>query len=267
MHASLPSGSFHGRQLQARRTRSFQVVETAYEPRAELGEHRHDEPYLCVVIAGSFVEEDTHGRFECGPATLVLHGPGDVHADRFGSAGGRCLNVELGSGRFGEAVARRLAERKELHASVTLAWRARALHAGFLTGEDPESLVTELLEELVRGARRARPPAWLALVEERLRLSGPPPSLAELAARCGVHPAHLTRAFRAVHGCSIGQWVRAQRVEAAARDLIEHDLSLAELALRHGFCDQSHFNRVFRDVTRTSPGRYRARARATERAQ
>ena len=99
-------------------------------------------------------------------------------------------------------------------------------------------------------------------MKKRLRESSELPTLRELAAAAGVHPAHLTRVFRRAHGCSVGDWYRARRIERAAQELLLGESSLADVALRHGFCDQSHFNRVFGRLVGTSPGRYRSRTRA-----
>jgi AraC family transcriptional regulator len=155
---------------------------------------------------------------------------------------------------------------------VPLAARARRLHAAFLEHDsaalEAEVLVVELLSLFARAAAGSTGrPTWLARVEERLCAAGVrTPALDELAAVAGVHAAHLTRAFRRAHGCSIGQWLRARRVEAAARELVAGQAPLSEVALRHGFCDQSHFHRAFRRMAGSSPGRYQRLAQASRRS-
>jgi AraC family transcriptional regulator len=39
--------------------------------------------------------------------------------------------------------------------------------------------------------------------------------------------------------------------------MLTTDYSLAEISLRCGFFDQSHFTRVFAEATRETPGRWR----------
>jgi len=72
-----------------------------------------------------------------------------------------------------------------------------------------------------------------------------------------VHPAHLARVFRAREGCSIGEFARRCRIEWAASQLATTSASLSTLAHAAGFCDQSHFTRVFARQLGMSPGRYR----------
>ena len=58
------------------------------------------------------------------------------------------------------------------------------------------------------------------------------------------------------------QYVIARRVERA-RQLLQAgtNLSLAEVALRAGFSDQSHFCRHFKRLVGVTPGRFRTPAR------
>jgi AraC family transcriptional regulator len=47
------------------------------------------------------------------------------------------------------------------------------------------------------------------------------------------------------------------RVRAACHRLREPDYPLAAIAVECGFADQSHFTRVFRKFTKTTPARFR----------
>lgn len=81
--------------------------------------------------------------------------------------------------------------------------------------------------------------------------------LSELALSVGVHPVHLTRAFREQHGVTIPAYVRQLRVDAARKLLKSSSLSLADIAGMVGFADQSHLTRVFKRLTGVPPGQYR----------
>jgi AraC-like DNA-binding protein len=58
-------------------------------------------------------------------------------------------------------------------------------------------------------------------------------------------------------GQSLTSVIRKARVQRGCALLCESDLSLAEVADAAGFFDQSHFTRVFRQYTGTTPGAYR----------
>jgi AraC family transcriptional regulator len=127
------------------------------------------------------------------------------------------------------------------------------------------SQATDILR-CARVVHEGRPP-WLPRVVECLRAQPlVAPSLSELADVADVHPAHLSRTFQRVVGCSPGQYHRRVRLAEAARRLADGDTLLPDIAAELGFADQSHFGRHFKRVYRISPARYRSRFRRAQRA-
>jgi AraC family transcriptional regulator len=72
-----------------------------------------------------------------------------------------------------------------------------------------------------------------------------------------VHPAHLVRVFRKKFGCTIGEYVRRLRVEFACRQIRATDAPLSEIAAHAGFFDQSHLNKIFKNLFKLTPYEYR----------
>jgi AraC family transcriptional regulator len=138
-----------------------------------------------------------------------------------------------------------------------LAVELQAREAGW--GLAVEGLVLQLIATTGRAAASAARLPWLRRARDLLHEGVPdvPGSLTELAAAVGVHPAHLARCFRREYGQTVGEYARALRLEWAAEQLALDGASLAEIALRAGFADQSHFTRAFRRHAGVTPGRYR----------
>lgn len=83
------------------------------------------------------------------------------------------------------------------------------------------------------------------------------PSLKEVAQACGMSPRHFARAFKATTGMPPHRWLLGRRT-ALARRLLEHcDDPLSVIAIKCGFADQSHMNRVFHRVSGNTPGSWR----------
>jgi YesN/AraC family two-component response regulator len=82
-------------------------------------------------------------------------------------------------------------------------------------------------------------------------------TLAQVARAAGVHPVYLGQIFRQEFGETLGEYLNRIRVRAAAGMLANSDLPLSAVALELGFYDQSHFNRVFRQLTGATPGTFR----------
>jgi AraC family transcriptional regulator len=92
------------------------------------------------------------------------------------------------------------------------------------------------------------------LIEARLAEE---PSMVQLAAECNLSPRYFARAFKKSTGMPPHHWLIMRRL-ARARDLLEvTDMPLAEIATACGFCDQSHFTRIFTRYEGSSPGRWR----------
>jgi len=133
------------------------------------------------------------------------------------------------------------------------------LSADDLSDPSLEILLMELLDDFKGGLpERFGRPKWLQAVSDQLRSSfAEPLRVDRLAKAAGVHPSHLMRAFRETHGCTLGDFVRHQRVENAKHLLSRTETPLGDVAAECGFCDQSHFNRAFKRLSGESPRTFR----------
>ncbi|MGO2452809.1 helix-turn-helix domain-containing protein [Pseudomonas taetrolens] len=85
----------------------------------------------------------------------------------------------------------------------------------------------------------------------------------ELASLLSLSVSHFSHAFKQTTGMTPLMYVTAARVEAARQYMLCSAHSLSDIALSHGFCDQSHFCRVFRRETGLSPQTWRKLHAAT----
>lgn len=83
----------------------------------------------------------------------------------------------------------------------------------------------------------------------------------EQAARmCGLNRNQFSRVFKQVSGLTLGRYLNQVRMSHAV-ELLEESLdSIADIALRLGFSDQSHFDRRFRQTFGRTPSRHRSRS-------
>lgn len=104
-----------------------------------------------------------------------------------------------------------------------------------------------------------------SLVRQRLR--DPALNVADLARQLRLTPSTLHRAW-AGEPCSLSDWIWAQRLDAARRDLVDPALarrSVSTIAFGCGFNDAAHFSRAFRARFGCSPSDWRtAAATATD---
>ena len=87
-------------------------------------------------------------------------------------------------------------------------------------------------------------------------------TLEQMAAVARLSPFHFARQFKTATGLPPHQYVIARRVERAKLLLqAGDDFSLAEVAARAGFSDQSQFSQHFRRLVGATPGKFRMPAR------
>ncbi|HWN20194.1 MAG TPA: AraC family transcriptional regulator [Gemmatimonadales bacterium] len=245
----------------------FTVTEGVHHHGSELPWHHHETPTICFVLQGAFTEMWRGGSIACTSSTLKITPAGDRHCDQFSRGDVRGLLIEADDA---QVVAIRphsavLDERVSFHGGL-VAGMARRVYEEMRRMDAAAPLAIEgLLLELVASASRLNEqngssdrPRWLDEARDRIHVElAARPSLTGLAASVGVHPVTLARAFRRAFGCTVGEYVRRLRIERAARQLADTDLSLAEIALAEGFSDQSHFSNLFRRHTGLSPFQFR----------
>jgi AraC family transcriptional regulator len=81
-------------------------------------------------------------------------------------------------------------------------------------------------------------------------------TLSQIAGAAGLSEFHFARLFKRSVGTSPHQFVLKRRIAHARELLLDGALSLAEVALETGFCDQSHLGQSFRKVTGYTPKQF-----------
>lgn len=95
---------------------------------------------------------------------------------------------------------------------------------------------------------------------------GQPLHVGDLAGRAGLSVYQFESRIRRIFHLSPGQLIQKIRLEAAVEQLIAAEESIAAIAVRCGYSDQSAFTRKFREAVGLSPSEYRRSFRAQARA-
>jgi AraC-like DNA-binding protein len=261
-------GGHQGKVLQHIEVAGLLLSRSVYPPELQLRPHVHANPFFSLVLGGGFTEIGRRDRMECGRSALLYRAPDEEHANHFHRTGAECFRVEIGPS-WGVHDQLRL---QGLRNSAWLqggpaAWLVLRLADECKQIDDCSSLVVQglVLETLGTLARmrhhanESRVPTWLSTARDILRDSFAEPfDAAAIAAEVGVHPVHLSRAFRRQYGRTMGDYLRQIRVAYAGDELARSDRPIACIALDAGFSGQSHFSVAFKRVTGMSPAQYRA---------
>jgi AraC family transcriptional regulator len=268
----MPLNIYHGTTEFDQVDRGLRLSVTSYTDNAVIPEHEHANAYICIGMAGGFVERSGKIERKVRAHDLIYHPPGHTHSDRFFGSGGWRLNIEMDANWLvglskapgnmpvyaADPAIRRLGR------AVLREWR----NDGGAALSSVNELLLELLAKLRGPAERRyrRPPHWLLMLRDYLRTTyAENHRLDTLAHMAGVHPVHIAREFKRQFGCTVHDYLYRCRTEAACALLAGTELPLAEIALRLGFHSQSHFTRMFGVATGTTPGAYRRLARNGKR--
>jgi AraC-like DNA-binding protein len=214
-------------------------VITRHPATDRLARHRHAEPYVAVVLAGSYLEAGDGGRVRAAAGTVIAHEPHSAHRDDFGSAGAVVLNLPTIAGLSGPGIVADI---------DAIAWAAaRDLREA-----------AALLREQFRPAA-VSPDDWPDRLAEALARD-PDLAISDWADAVGLVPASVSRGFARAYGVSPKRFRLEARARRAVRSLAGWQGSLAAFAAEHGFADQAHLARTVRAMTGATPQALRAKS-------
>ena len=82
----------------------------------------------------------------------------------------------------------------------------------------------------------------------------------ELVHETGFSLAHIRDVFRRCTGKSLSRYVKERRIANAARELLDTDSSILDIAVQYGFSGRTVFSRAFWRYTDYTPSQFRAEA-------
>jgi AraC family transcriptional regulator len=266
----------HGTSAREFTVPGFRIVTGTHPANSVLPRHTHDDPTVCCIQRGRFVEYYRGKAVDCDRTMVKVTPAWEPHWNRFEAVATTGTRIDVDRSHFEDlpAIHAMLDERLFLR-EIALDGLARRLATEMAIADDAARLTVEgLLLELLGGLARHREPQsprsarWLLraneLVHDRYRASL---SLRDIALAVGVNSTTLAKAYRRAFGCTVGERIRSLRVEHAARELVSTSKPLSRVAMEAGFYDQSHFTNVFRKQLAMTPRVYRQRHGARDGAQ
>ena len=230
--------------------------------------HSHARRHLCIVMSGGFEERSTAPTL-CESGATRLSPAADIHELQILDASFECVVIEVSTRlRINSAPSDGSLAARAYGNSQTMLAKAKDLSAVMdrsdaLSRLTVHQLSAELWAASLRSAAHgevSNVPSWL--VDVRLTLDREyqqPVQLRRLASSAGVHPVHVSRAFRTHFGRTLRGYALEQRLSAAIRQLSAHDGSISCIAADCGFSDHAHLTRVMRSWVGYTPSAIRGR--------
>jgi AraC-like DNA-binding protein len=257
----MSSAHTSGTVLRGRDLDGISVEEVLMPPGLSVPDHAHDGAQIYFVLEGNYIEN----AHELGPGSAWFRPPRQQHRNAvIGSDPALTLIVTIDERRFARTE-RRSSSAHELHSLLLGETRSELLRE--LRNADAETstalegwslVLLSRVERALAGMPPARP-EWLNdAISYMERSYRQPLSLSGIAAHVAVHPATLAAAFRRFHQTSVGEYLRALRLDYARDAVLHSQRPIKEIALAAGFYDQAHFGRHFKRRFGVSPARLRS---------
>lgn len=227
--------------------------------------HYHENPYFMYVLQGTMKDVNRHSSSGCPQGSIMFYNWQEAHYNTRETREASGFHIEFDREWFvGQKLSEslwegsRLLKDPRLHqlmASIYYEFKCRDQYSGLAI----EALVLQLCLEIeareftISGAE----PSWVGRFKELIREEGTALDLQSLSAELGIHPVHLSRALPKYLDTTLGDFVRRERIRKSFEFLGNPGYSFTEIAHLCGFADQSHFNRIFRQYFKATPGTFR----------
>ncbi|HEU4521467.1 MAG TPA: AraC family transcriptional regulator [Thermoanaerobaculia bacterium] len=245
----------------------FLLSQQQYPDRVRIAEHRHSVARFTFVLTGRLTETLDGRPYDVVRGEVQWMPPMRAHAVDV-EAMTSVLLIEIESAHFTD-----IGHILRLPARASAPWGTteqplRRLMSEMHNHSPLSDLALQgLIMQLIAGAAREMsgpqtlPPFMERAVTFVADSVTEPITSHDVAAAAGMPVEHMRAAFRRFFGSSITEFIRRRRIERAMDVLATSDCSLADLAADLGFCDQPHLARVFKQVTGTTPAKFRRECR------
>lgn len=243
-------------------TDSFNIrVSTRFGAGNGPGKHEHEHPNLVFILSGGCAEKRQHGNYERRAADLAYLHAGEAHETIFSSIPTRYLSLDIKPAAFAENNIREERLINTIHQSPDAKFLILKMYREMLQNDahstDSIDMLFYQFACTSKTMHKKKIPAWITIVQEILNDRwNETITLQELSRAAGVNPITISKHFSAYFGCTLGDYLRKQKV-ARSLSLIKHTgTPLTQIAYLCNFSDQSHFIRNFRNYTSLTPKQY-----------
>jgi AraC family transcriptional regulator len=221
--------------------------------------HCHENAHISFVIRGGCSEKKKN-LYERLPGTTTFYHSGEPHQMIY-MHNSLHVNLEMDNSFFDrfnfaeDIFEKTIGKTPDARLLMLKIYRELAT-AGNQALPSIQMLLLEFLNRAEKWRYEERIPEWMRNIHELINDRWAETlTLNELAVAASVHPVTVSHYFPQYFGCTLGAYMRKLKVEKAIQ-LLKSGSTLAETTYQCGFFDQSHFTRIFKELTGYLPAQY-----------
>ncbi|WP_435262043.1 helix-turn-helix domain-containing protein [Tenacibaculum sp. nBUS_03] len=257
----LKKGEFYGTHYQKSAFDNLIITDTEYT-HCKVDWHYHENPYFTYLLQGKLFESNKKESYYLESGDLLFHNWQDTHYNIKPPVFTRGFHIELnqewflnfdidlkdfeGSINLKNPIIKNLMNQVFIETKINDQYSNISIESSLINIFNTIGKSTE---------EQSKAPIWAKKLQELLFEENIDYSLNNLSSILGVHPVHLSRAFRKYFGTSLGNYIRVIKINKAFNLIVSNKLSMTEICYLSGFYDQSHFISNFKQIYHTTPSK------------
>ena len=248
--------NYYGSVASGKRLENFHISITTYKNQVEVPLHSHENPYVSLNLGCSYHEIEGNSEIIIQSGEVVYRPSNYEHRNIFSQQNGVCLNIEIID--FSSSHFKHVFNNVKSKQYDVLMHKVCVAYINNYNFDELDCLIYESLANENEGVSLSNKiPNWYRKIIDYINDQYTSPiTLALLSEAVNAHPNYISRKFKKINGLTIGEYIRKVRLERAFGSLTQQSSNLTQVSLAHGFYDQSHFSRTFRDTYKSTPKKF-----------
>jgi len=225
--------------------------------------HYHENSHLSFVLQGGVLDKRKTWETERLSGELMFFHAGEPHQTFIESFPTKNINLAiehefLQNNLTTEAAIKSAVDRNPSAKFIMLKIYKELMSEDVFSDSSIKMLLLNLIHANPETDSQNARPRWINIVAELTRDKwNESLTLKDLSEAAGVHPITVSKHFPKYFSCTFGEYMRRLKIEKALYFLKVSSFSLTDIAFECGFSDQSHFIRIFKQLTGFLPNNYK----------
>jgi len=266
MAINLKEGNYLGETLNTYENIFFKLSITSHEKNSLAQKHYHENNYLSILINGNYIEKTQKSESFIISGDILYRPNCHVHQNLFNNTTGSCFNIEFKkSWNIFFDKNYKLPDKYIQHKGIGQSSLYKLLinykqnYNEDLAFEFIFDWLSETNNVKVRNASQPWVSKIVKILENDLETFH---SLNSLSEQVFVHPAYLSRAFKAKTGLTVSEYQLKMKLSNALSQLLNTSLTISDISFRNGFYDDAHFIRSFKSLYGVAPYKFKLIAKS-----
>ncbi|QSE98957.1 helix-turn-helix domain-containing protein [Fulvivirga lutea] len=256
----LSEGKYFGSSSEYLETEHFIFSITNHNPHHHIDDHYHDNPYLSVLLSGSYSELNGTDNTLVNPGDILFRPEAYTHKNTFNEKPGKCFNIEFKKQNGKSNMTEMSSPNTFLQFKTSQQKSIYQLIVNFKIHQNPdaaEEYMFDWLNEFSTDCNQLHTQSINKAIKILDSETDQFHRLNDIADRVCIHPVYLSRLFKQKTGKTISEYQLNSKVQQAVKLLLNTKYSISRVSQELAFFDDAHFIKSFKAILGLPPHQFR----------